>query len=310
MSISSRKKQLLWNVSVHLHRTGKRGQSVTLSRGAVSFTIFLFGVLFIGFVSSAVLFLYANAQLEQVDIQLSKTTEDVEEMHADMARIVGVAHELESVIDSAVIDSPSDSSVSLLALPIRFDRAVSDDTSRLGSEPEYVENILKSAQLSFQNINDLLDSQNGFLSDIPSIWPLRNNHGRVTLEFGPNRHPKTNQWYLHKGIDIAGAYGVEVLASASGKVIEAGYGRSGYGNYVLIRHKYGFRTRYSHLSSIRVEEGQDIVQGGIIGTLGSTGISTGPHLDFQIILGTDVIDPAQFLKISRQQFERWAGNRY
>lgn len=305
----SKKKRLL-NISVHLNRAGEAGKNLTLSRGLISFMVIFVVVLFIGFLGNAVLFLYADAQLEQVSAQLSKATADVDKMHVNVVRIKNAANELESTIDSVVADSPIYDSTSLSALPIRFDQLAVSNTAQSGSETEYIESILKSAQFSFQNINDLLDSQNGFLSDIPSIWPLRNNHGHVTLEFGPNRHPKTNQWYLHKGIDIAGAYGVEVLASASGKVIEAGYGRTGYGNYVLIRHKYGFRTRYSHLSSIRVNEGQDVVQGGVVGTLGNTGLSTGPHLDFQIILGTDVIDPAQFLKISRQQFQRWSGNRY
>ena len=65
------------------------------------------------------------------------------------------------------------------------------------------------------------------------------------------------------------------MSSANGKVLETGYNPSGYGNFVLIRHKYGFRTRYAHLQNIYVSEGQEVVQGGIIGTLGNTGISTG-----------------------------------
>lgn len=305
-------KQSPLTISLQLRTSSGAQRRIVLSRGGVVFAIVFMSILFVGFLGGTVMFLHTNDQLGQANKKLSEVIVNAERMHADVARIAGAAYELDAMLGGG---SPvdSDGSASLLAaLPVRFERSGSTAVSQApdaATDTAYIERILKSAQLSFAGISDTLDSQNGFLSDIPSIWPLQNNHGHVTLEFGPNRHPKTNQWYLHKGIDIAGVYGVEVLASASGKVIEAGYGRTGYGNYVLIRHKYGFRTRYSHLSRIRVSEGQDVVQGEAIGTLGNTGISTGPHLDFQIILGTDVIDPAQFLKISRQQFQRWAGNR-
>jgi murein DD-endopeptidase MepM/ murein hydrolase activator NlpD len=130
------------------------------------------------------------------------------------------------------------------------------------------------------------------------------------MEFGPNRHPINDQWYLHKGIDIADAVGVPIVAAANGKVTEVGVDPTGYGVYVWIDHKYGFRTRYSHLQRASVSEGQEVHQGETLGTLGNTGLSTGPHLDFIIVLGTDVVDPSAFLKISTPDFKRWMGNRY
>ena len=163
---------------------------------------------------------------------------------------------------------------------------------------------MRSSIEPLNQIREVLQSQEDLLTDIPNFWPLAAGRGRVTMEFGPNIHPVTHQWYLHKGFDIADSVGVPVVASANGKVAELGVD-PGYGLYVLIRHKYGFRTRYSHLQSITVSEGQDVIQGQRIGTLGNTGISTGPHLDFQIWLGTDVVDPSAFLKISND-FRRWS----
>lgn len=88
------------------------------------------------------------------------------------------------------------------------------------------------------------------------------------------------------------------------KIISIGYNlEDGYGLYVVIRHKYGFITQYSHLQNILVTEGQDILQGEKIGSVGNTGVSTGPHLDFIIMLGIDVVDPSFFLNISND-FER------
>jgi len=166
---------------------------------------------------------------------------------------------------------------------------------------------LKSSIEPLTQIREVIQAQKSLLSDLPNFWPVAAGRGRVTMEFGPNVHPVTNQWYIHKGFDIADSVGVPVVASANGKVTELGVD-PGYGLYVWIRHKYGFRTRYSHLQTIEVSEGQEVIQGQRIGTLGNSGVSTGPHLDFQIWLGTDVVDPAAFLKISND-FRRWQGNR-
>lgn len=174
-------------------------------------------------------------------------------------------------------------------------------------ELENLASMLEASVRPLGDIRQVLEAQKQLLSDIPNSWPLESGLGRVTMEFGPNIHPVTHQWYLHKGFDIAGAPGTPVIASANGKVVELGVD-PGYGLYMWVRHKYGFRTRYSHLQSVDVSEGDEVYQGQRVGRLGSTGISTGPHLDFQIWLGTDVVDPSAFLKISNN-FKRWSGNR-
>ena len=198
--------------------------------------------------------------------------------------------------------------------PARGDLAAFFDLEAVGEnqipEVQQLRDLADTLQRAVTPLNDVravLDSQRNLLSDIPNFWPVENGAGRVTMEFGPNIHPITGQWYLHKGIDIAGTPGTPIVASANGKVVSLGYDPN-YGLNVWIRHKYGFRTRYSHMRSISVSEGQDVVQGQRLGTLGNTGISTGPHLDFIVMLGTDVVDPAAFLKISNE-FVRWTGNR-
>lgn len=174
-------------------------------------------------------------------------------------------------------------------------------------ELENLAGMLEASVQPLENIRQLIEAQKQLLSDIPNHWPVSSGLGRVTMEFGPNVHPVTHQWYLHKGFDIAGTPGVPVVASANGKVVELGVD-PGYGLYLWVRHKYGFRTRYSHLQSVDVSEGEEVFQGQRLGRLGNTGISTGPHLDFQIWLGTDVVDPSAFLKISND-FKRWSGSR-
>ncbi len=197
-----------------------------------------------------------------------------------------------------VTDESAPSGLSRGDLADFFDlQVVSEEDLREIQDLQSVAGMLSQSTEPLRNVRTILQSQQNLLADIPNLWPVANGFGRVTMEFGPNIHPITGQWYLHKGIDIAGPPGTPVLASANGRVVEMGYDPD-YGLYVMLRHKYGFRTRYSHLQTITVREGQDVIQGESIGTLGNTGISTGPHLDFIVMLGTDVVDPAAFLKIS------------
>ncbi|WP_053228423.1 M23 family metallopeptidase [Spirochaeta cellobiosiphila] len=148
-----------------------------------------------------------------------------------------------------------------------------------------------------EEIGKLLKSQEDLLVDIPTLWPVQNGQGVVTAEFGPAIHPFTGEWYLHKGIDIAARTGTPVISTANGVVVEAGYDRGGYGNYVLVRHKYGFFTKYPHLSRIIVTKSQVLKRGDVVGLMGMTGTATGPHVHYEIHLGTQVVDPRKYLQI-------------
>ena len=125
------------------------------------------------------------------------------------------------------------------------------------------------------------------------VWPLPCSQ-RVTSRFGNRSDPFTNEERYHSGIDIDG-YGNEgapVIAAAAGEVITASYD-SAYGNYVIIDHG-GTSTVYAHMSGLNVYEGQQVSQGETIGTVGSTGRATGTHLHFEVYVGDDRVDPAQY----------------
>ena len=104
-------------------------------------------------------------------------------------------------------------------------------------------------------------------------------------------------WYLHKGIDIAWGYGVPIVATANGKVQKIDNDPMGLGWYIVLRHNYGFHTRYGHFDRIIVQKGQEVRRGQIIGYMGSSGLSTGPHLHYEVGIGSQVVDPEQFLSI-------------
>ncbi|GAB4223475.1 MAG: M23 family metallopeptidase [Spirochaetales bacterium] len=161
-----------------------------------------------------------------------------------------------------------------------------------------IRSILESSVDPLKELKNLLSNQKDLLMDIPNVWPVKGVRGRVTQRFGPAIHPFTGQWYLHKGIDIAFGYNIPIVATARGKVVSIDYEPLGFGNYIIIRHKYGFYTRYAHLQRILVNRGQDVAQGQVIGTMGNTGLSTGPHLHYEVRIGAEVVDPEKYLNIS------------
>ena len=166
--------------------------------------------------------------------------------------------------------------------------------------------FLANATTPIVEIGAVLDSHSNLFKEIPSVWPIQGGSGRITMPFGRQQNPFTGQYYIHRGIDISTfRQGDPIVATADGQVIFVGFDRDGFGNNIIIRHRHGFFTRYAHLLSFRVRVGQRIQQGEVIGYLGNTGLSTGPHLHYEVHIGSDVVDPYAFLNI-RQNFTRIA----
>jgi len=113
---------------------------------------------------------------------------------------------------------------------------------------------------------------------------------RLASGFGGRRHPVLGTWKRHEGLDYAAAQGVPVMAAGDGTVVKAGWS-GGYGNLVELRHANGISTRYGHLSRIEVRVGQRVKQVDLIGRVGSTGLSTGPHLHYEFRVGGVARDP-------------------
>ena len=125
----------------------------------------------------------------------------------------------------------------------------------------------------------------------PSIWPAI---GRLTDFFGGRRNPFGGGGEFHPGQDIANAVGTPIIATANGIIITAGW-QSGYGRMVEIDHGNGITTRYGHLSKIEVAEGQEIIRGEVIGLLGSSGRSTGPHVHYEVRINNEPVNPLDYL---------------
>ena len=127
---------------------------------------------------------------------------------------------------------------------------------------------------------------------IPSIWA---HEGKINNEFGFRRNPFGGRTYeFHPGMDIDGERGDVIFATAAGTVTKAGW-QGGYGNMVEIDHGNGLITRYGHMSKLNVTVGDTVIRSQIIGFVGSTGRSTGPHLHYELRLNEHPINPRRFL---------------
>ncbi len=127
---------------------------------------------------------------------------------------------------------------------------------------------------------------------LPTIWA---HLGKINNEFGFRRNPFGGRSYeFHAGMDIDGERGDMLVAPANGTVVKAG-SQGGYGNLIEIDHGNGLTTRYGHLSKIQVKVGDIIQRGQLIGLIGTTGRSTGPHLHYELRLNDKAINPRRFL---------------
>lgn len=115
--------------------------------------------------------------------------------------------------------------------------------------------------------------------NIPSIYPMQ---GHFSSPFGYRVNPVTGVYQLHAGMDFDNHVGTPIHASGGGTVIEQEFSPT-YGNYVLLRHAGGMATRYAHMSAVKVKQGQVLRRGDLIGLMGSTGRSTGPHLHYEVL---------------------------
>ena len=130
----------------------------------------------------------------------------------------------------------------------------------------------------------------------------RPTNGRVTSTFGMRRHPILGYRRMHSGIDFGGGYGAPIYAVTDGVVAMAGR-NGGYGNYVRLNHGGGLGTGYGHMSRIAVRAGQRVSRGQVIGYIGSTGLSTGPHLHYELYRNGRAVNPSSVTFVTRAALE-------
>ena len=145
--------------------------------------------------------------------------------------------------------------------------------------------------LNFDNLIKQLEEKRNFLASTPSIRPIKG--GWITSKFGYRKSPFTGKKDFHSGMDISNRSGTKVVATADGRISYAA--RKKYiGNRIVIDHGHGLNTLYGHLKKILVKPGQKVERGDVIGLLGNTGKSTGPHVHYEVQLNGAPVNPLNY----------------
>ncbi|HEX5023873.1 MAG TPA: M23 family metallopeptidase [Agriterribacter sp.] len=160
---------------------------------------------------------------------------------------------------------------------------------------------------SYEDIEVMIKDKEKLLAATPAIQPVSNKDlSRIASGFGYRIDPVYKTVKMHAGLDFAAPQGTPIYATADGVVRLAGNTGNGYGNHVIINHGYGYETLYGHQYRIKAKVGQRVKRGELIGWVGSTGKSTGPHLHYEVHKNNRHIDPIYFFynDLTPEQFDR------
>jgi len=161
-----------------------------------------------------------------------------------------------------------------------------------------VDILAKKLNMQSQSYSAVLNSVRhtcDSLLSVPAILPLVPHSYHISSSFGYRVHPIKHTKILHDGVDLAAREGCPVYSSGNGVVTSTIKTNQGYGYQVVIDHGYGYKTRYAHLSKISVHTGDTVTRGSIIGKVGNTGLSTGPHLHYEVITPKGKVNPERFM---------------
>ncbi len=160
---------------------------------------------------------------------------------------------------------------------------------------------------SFVDITNMVKNKEQLLRAIPAIQPVSNkNLNRIGGSFGYRIDPVYKNLRFHQGLDFTAPAGTPIYATADGVVEIASFNTDGYGNKVVINHGYGYQTLYAHMLKIKASQGQTVKRGEVIGYIGSTGKSTGPHCHYEVIKRGTKVDPVYYFynDLTPAEFDR------
>jgi murein DD-endopeptidase MepM/ murein hydrolase activator NlpD len=160
---------------------------------------------------------------------------------------------------------------------------------------------------SFDEVWGLVKNKATMLAAIPAIQPVANKDlTRVASGYGWRLHPIYKTQKMHTGMDFTAPVGTEIYATGNGTVHKVEMDGRGYGNNVIVSHGYGYETLYGHMSKIRVRPGQKVKRGDLLGFVGNTGTSTGPHLHYEVRKNSNPVNPVNFYfnDLTPEEYER------
>jgi murein DD-endopeptidase MepM/ murein hydrolase activator NlpD len=165
---------------------------------------------------------------------------------------------------------------------------------------------IHAQKTSYDEIIKLVNNKEQLLSATPAIQPVSNKDlDRIASGYGYRIDPIYKTIKMHAGLDFTAPQGTPIYATADGVVKSAGFSEGGYGNHVIINHGYGYESLYGHMVRVKARAGRKVKRGDIIGYVGSTGKSTGPHCHYEVHKNGQKLDPVYFFynDLSPQQFD-------
>jgi murein DD-endopeptidase MepM/ murein hydrolase activator NlpD len=295
--------------------TGKQGISVLVVPASEAqprgFRITFFGAAVLVLGAAAIvasIFLFAGnsssarASLADSAGRYSDAQRELDQFREQTSRLMGVYGEFNKALSTIAGALPQSTAGQATRESIdRLNRAFGP--ARSGDEVAQIAAVKSSLLEAVPLITEYgatLGKMGAVQRGIPSIWPIKGGIGHISTIFGYTTNDFTGQRYFHQGIDCS-TYrsGDPIVATADGKVVLAAMDNS-YGLTVVIAHAQGFSTRYGHMDRILVRIGQTVKQGQTIGILGNTGVSTGPHVHYEVMIGDKRMNPFDFLW-SRQE---------
>ncbi len=222
-----------------------------------------------------------NKDLQSANEQFSKS---VESLRTQLRTVEDRTRKLAIIAGINTLDETSQGGVGGARPTDLGENPYRDDLDKMGLRSRRLNGDLSVLEQKFA-------AQAELLSSTPSIAPVR---GILTDGFGGRSDPFTGEHGTHTAVDISSAIGQPVRAPADGIVVKAEWA-NGYGNVIYISHGYGYSTRYGHLSSFDAHPGQHVKRGDVIGYVGSTGRSTGPHLHYEVRLNNNPVNPLEYI---------------
>lgn len=189
-------------------------------------------------------------------------------------------------------------------LQTKDNREVINSTTRILEE---LINRVKIQEKSYLQIEDLIKNKQKMLASIPAIQPVSNKDlDRIASGFGYRIDPIYKTMKFHSGLDFAAPSGTPIYSTGDGVIEEASLSDVGYGNHVVVNHGYGYKSLYGHMVRMKVKRGQTVKRGDVVGWVGSTGKSTGPHCHYEVSKNGTKVDPVYFFynDLTPEQFDR------
>lgn len=177
----------------------------------------------------------------------------------------------------------------------------------LQTEVQQLKTRIIARHKSYDTLQQLVAAKEKLLAAIPAVQPVSNKDlSHIASGFGYRIDPIYKMPKLHTGLDFAAAMGTPVYATANGTVQSVAFDEGGYGNHVILNHGYGYGTLYGHMVRVKVHNGEAVKRGQVIGWVGSTGKSTGPHCHYEVIRNGEKIDPIHYFfnDLSAADYER------